>query len=142
MKEEEYSASVPIMTPTMMLGFMVSAMMTFDIGCESKNIDSFVRHESIKPLRDAIKRYSQTRKRRGYPWQKHLVGFQLDRLERLRRMRDSVAFPKTDFEHRLFAVGDMPSRTVDIVWEVFGLEPYGFRLTDQYRGRPLSLIHI
>lgn len=139
---EEYSASVPIMTPNMMLGFMISAMIAFDIGCDKADVESFVRDKSLDPLRGAIKVFSITGERPKYPWHKHFVGFQLDRLERLQKLRDSVDFPRTDFEHRLFAVGDFPSRTIDVVWEVFGLEPYGFRLTDKYCGQSFAFCMI
>jgi len=57
-------------------------------------------------------------------------------------LRKCVPEEVQPFEHLLIASGDSRSQTIDAVFRVFGVDPFGFRLTDCYRGEKFTCLLI
>jgi hypothetical protein len=56
-----------------------------------------------------------------------------------RKLRSSIHIKETQFEHVLFAAGSASYRTVDLVWLVFGFDPFGFRVCNDWDGGDFAL---
>jgi hypothetical protein len=137
--EMEFSRDIVTMSPTIELGFLISGLMTFD-AFRDDGIP-FTRSPSLVHIREAFYEYFQTGQLpQNVRWDKICLGFQFDRVEKLTRLRESVDFQSSKFEHQLFVFGDAISRTVDMVFCAFGIDPYGFRLSSTYTGKPFSYI--
>jgi hypothetical protein len=56
------------------------------------------------------------------------LGLQYEKVALYDHLRCQIPVPRTPFEHVLFVSADVASRTLDMVWLVFGFDPFGFRL--------------
>jgi len=59
---------------------------------------------------------------------------QYERIQIVNKIRAKVAYPSTPFEHVIIATGSASGRCVDLVWNIFGFDPFGFRLTESWTG--------
>lgn len=62
------------------------------------------------------------------------LGLQYEKLGLYQRIRAKCGVPVTPFEHVMYVASYPASKCLDIVWNVFGVDPFGFRLSTEWRG--------
>ncbi len=108
-----------------------SAMLTFDhLLIEHPN--RFTRSPVLAPLRNSIKEIIMGGADDSAFLRRVSLGVQYEKIDEYRKLRNEGGFSSTDFEHVLIVSANLPTRTLDLVFWVFGLEPYGFRLCDDW----------
>lgn len=126
-----------LISPLMELAALKSILLTFDC-MQSDQIDRFTRSPYLEKLR-AMVRASVEEKRVDFElFESHSLGIQLEKLALYEALRNSIPFERTPFEHVMLVSGNFAQRCLDAVWIVFGFEPFGFRLCNDYAGRDFS----
>ena len=119
-------------SPRVEIGFLVSALMTIDHFRDQSN--GFTRSDCISEIRNLVNSYFKERQLPAADWKRICLGMQFERCDMLNRLRDQASFTKSQYEHQIFVNGDPRSKTVDLIFHVFGNEPYGYRLSRNFEG--------
>ncbi len=67
-------------------------------------------------------------------WHSISLGIQYDKLEMINEIRSEISFNQTPFEHFLIASGNSSTKTIDIIFNIFNHEPWGFRVSNNWEG--------
>ena len=125
--------NVPAICAELEIALLKSTLLTFDHllgGAEA----SFSRHDRLAAVREFVKRAVTAGEINTLKCNRFSLGYQYERAGLYRKLRERMPTPETDFEHVLFAAGSASYRTVDLVWVVFGFDPFGFRLCVDWDG--------
>lgn len=68
------------------------------------------------------------------------LGIQYEKLSTYQRIRQSVSFDETPFEHVLIASADRSTRTIDLVWVFAQCDPYAFRICNDWDGDAFTYV--
>jgi hypothetical protein len=128
-----YTYDCPAIRPEIELAALKAPLLTFDHLLQHDS-ERFTRSEALVPLRDIILRAVTDGRIDPPTWHRYSLGLQYDRLAMYEEMRKQIPLPKTPFEHLLLVAGNHPARCIDIVWVILGFDPFGFRLTSDWRG--------
>ena len=124
---------IPAICAELEVALLKSALLTFDHllgGAES----SFARHTRLAAVRSFITRAVVAGEINSFECNRFSLGYQYHKVGLYRKLRKRIPMPETEFEHVLFAAGNAGYRTVDLVWDVFGFDPFGFRLCADWDG--------
>lgn len=67
------------------------------------------------------------------------LGIQYEKIGVYRSIRSKLGVPLSPFEHVMYVSSNLPTRTLDVVWNVFGIDPFGFRLSSNWNGDSFAL---
>jgi hypothetical protein len=124
---------VPAICAELEVALLKSTLLTFDHllgGAEA----SFARHDRLAAVRAFIKRAVIAGDIDSVECNRFSLGYQYGKAGLYRKLRKKMPMPETEFEHVLLAAGNAGCRTVDLVWVVFGFDPFGFRLCVDWDG--------
>lgn len=112
-----------------------AALLTFDElladGCDSAR---FTRHPVLGEVRDFVSGVANTGEFDHSVYDKCVMGLQYDKLANIEAVRRKKhPHHISEFEHILVASAEASTGCLDLVWSVFGLDPFGFRLTRKWR---------
>jgi len=116
------------------LAVLKSALLTFDHLLAGTGV-RFTRDSSLASVRSMVRAAIMDGDPAKELFFDHVWGIDYGILDTVRHIRDRYhECDPTAFEHILVAAGNAGQRTVDLVWCVFGFEPYRFRLTWSWHG--------
>ena len=122
------------------LAALKAVLTTFDhlLTDSSRN---FVRHDALRSLRETMRAAIMDRQPPAHAFMSRVVlGLQYDRTQGIDRIRAASGIPSSPFEHVMVASGRSATRTLDAVWNVFGCDPWGFRLCEDWRGEDFTCL--
>jgi hypothetical protein len=125
---------VPVVGAEIELAALKCSLLTFDHLLRD-HPNRFTRSESLDKTRAFVRDAIANRVIDGESFNKISLGLQYEKLPDYARLRHYMDMDRvTQFEHVLFAAGSIPNRCIDIVWVVFGFDPFGFRVSHDYHG--------
>lgn len=129
----------PVICREVELAVLKSILLTFDhLLCDSPH--RFSRHDSLEAIRTLIRNAVLSRTVDARLLGSVSLGLQYEKLGLYHDIRSKVSVPKTPFEHVLIANANGPCHCLDVVWLVFGFDPFGFRLTTDWRGELFTYV--
>jgi hypothetical protein len=131
--EREFFRNRLVIGPVIEVAAMKSAMLSFDHLLANDPGRRFIRHDSLAPARQFIRDAVTTMEYDGEDVHRFSLGIQYEKLELLQRLRDRAGGETQAFEHVLIASGNNATRTLDCVFWVAGIDPFGFRLSSDWR---------
>jgi hypothetical protein len=129
----------PLFNSRMELSLLKSALLSFDYFLSADRRNNFVRSPELLNLRQCINESVEKNVVDIHISSEIVMGVQFQNLRMYDDIRQRIAFPKTPFEHILICCGNPSTRTIDLVFNCFGFEPYSFRLCSNWRGEPFTL---
>ncbi len=118
---------VPIIGREIEIAALKSAVLTFDHMLRGSP-DQFTRGPELKRVREFIRDAVLTERPDENTLGELSFGLQYERRALYDRLRDQVNVPRTEFEHVLFASTRGGGQALQVVWLVFGFDPFGFQL--------------
>lgn len=118
---------VPIICREIEIAALKSAVLTFDHMLRGSP-DQFTRGSELKQVREFIRDAVLTERPDENTLGELSFGLQYERRALYDRLRDQVNVPRTEFEHVLFASTRGGGQALQVVWLVFGFDPFGFQL--------------
>ena len=131
--EQTYKVRCPVICHEIEVAVLKSALLTFDpmlAGIPNR----FTRSDQLAPVRRFIKEAVMDRRIDPMILNQMSMGLQYDRTGLYQRIRDRVDVERTPFEHFLIVATNLPGRCLELVWLVFGFDPFGFRLCQNWTG--------
>lgn len=125
--------SAPVILAELEIAALKCALLSFDHALAGED-NRFTRSDLLEEVRTFVADAVRTRSIDGERCNQYSLGMQYDRLEMYQQLRSQVDFPKSDFEHVLFVASNQACRCLDLVWIVFGFDPFGFRLSRRWNG--------
>lgn len=113
----------PVIAHEIEIAALRSAMLTFD-HCLDGNALRFTRDAQLDPVRRFVADAVTTRQIDSATLHGFSLGVQYEKLGLYKRLRQQVTVPPTAFEHVLFAAANSSGRCLDLVWSVFGIDPF------------------
>jgi hypothetical protein len=135
--EQVFRRKSPVICHEIEIAVLKSSLLTFD-HLLADNPNRFSRSVQLEPVRQFIR--DAVVDRRIDPTQLHQIsmGLQYDKMSLYDRLRNLINVPRTPFEHFLVVATNLPARCLELVWLVFGFDPFGFRLCTQWSGEQFS----
>ena len=130
----------PLVLPPLEVCALKCGMLTFDHLLAGYPSRRFTRLQKLDSVRKFVRDFVELGKVDPAPMHYHSLGMQYEKAARLQTIRDQIAVTPTPFEHVLIASGSRKRRCVDLVWSVFGFDPFGFRLTKAYDGDDFTCV--
>src|SRR5205823_5682655 len=118
---------VPVVCREYEIVALKSALLTFDHLLRGSP-DRFTRHPDLAPVREFIRDAVIGQRPDSKTLAQLSFGLQYEKRGLYDRLRGLISVPKTDFEHVLFVSTEGRKRTLELVWLVFGFDPFGFRI--------------
>jgi hypothetical protein len=131
--EREFFLNRLVIAPVIEIAALRSAMLSFDHLLANDPARRFTRHAALAPVRRFVREAVHTLRYDGADLHRFSLGIQYEKLAVLQRLRDRASGPRQPFEHVLIASANNATRTLDCVLWVAGIDPFGFRLTDDWR---------
>ncbi|MFO0915816.1 MAG: hypothetical protein U0795_22845 [Pirellulales bacterium] len=126
------TGKVHVVSPVLELAALKSLLLSFDhLLIDSPN--PFTRSADLALVREVV-RESVQREQAHELLHTLVLGIQLEKMELYAYLRQRMKVEQTPFEHVMLVGGNRAQRCIDGVWLVFGFEPFGFRLCDNYHG--------
>lgn len=130
---------VPLFDLDVEIAALKSILLTFDhLLFDSPN--RFTRAADLSIARDLVKDFVLHRKLDDDSYEEIVMGIQYDKIAELQQVRDASTKPITAFEHLMVASANQATKTIDAVWWIAGIDPYGFRLCRDWRGAPFTFL--
>jgi hypothetical protein len=104
--------------------------------------NNFVRSAEFGGVRDFIKRTVQNEYIDGAEWLKYCWGIQYEVENTVKKYTVDAGLSHGRFDHIIILSANPPTRTVDAVFVVAGVDPYCFRLYDNWRGRAFTKVFV
>jgi hypothetical protein len=118
---------VPIVCREFEIVALKSILLTFDHLLRGSS-DHFTRHPDLGPARDFIRDAVIGQRADAKALGQFSLGLQYEKRGLYDHLRSQVGVPTTDFEHVLFVSTEARTRTLEMVWLVFGFDPFGFQI--------------
>ncbi len=122
-----YHKKVPVITWELEFVALKSILLTFDHLLRGSP-DRFTRHVDLGPIREFIRATVEERRPPSRALAECSFGLQYGKRELYARLREQIDLPKSEFEHVLFVSTEARTRTLELVWLVFGFDPFGFQI--------------
>jgi hypothetical protein len=132
-----YFSKVPIVCREAEVTVLKSGLLTFDHLLKGSP-HRFTRDAALAPVRDFIRDAVSARRVDADTLHAISLGLQYEKVGLYRRLRNQLAFPQTPFEHLLLVATNQPGQCLELVWVVFGFDPFGFRLAVPWRGEQFA----
>lgn len=128
-----------LISPQIELAVLKAGLLSFDALLPSTT-DRFTRSPALQELRQTMRALIIEGADAGQFLGAVSMGIQYEKVDPLRKLRNQIDFPRSDFEHILIASANAPTRTLDLVVWLFEMDPYGFRLTAEWPGDGFTYI--
>jgi hypothetical protein len=133
------SVEVPLFDVDVEIAALKSILLTFDhLLLDRQN--RFTRTSNLSMARDLVKNFVLHGKLDDTSYEKIVLGIQYDKINELQQLRNTSSKPSTPFEHVMVVSANQSTRTVDAVWCIAGIDPYGFRLCGDWREAPFTFL--
>ncbi len=126
------------------LAALKSLLLTFDHLLRS-DPDRFTRSSALQPVREFVRRSVMSNDRVDpLLMQRFVLGLQYEPeyLALYEDLRREIVFPETPFEHVLMASANPATRTLDLVFWAFRVDPHAFRVCDDWQGDGFTYVAV
>lgn len=130
----EWFRGRPVVCSEIEVAAIKCTLLTFDELLAGDPEHRFTRSLRLEPVRTFVRDAILSRKLDGEALHRFSLGMQYDRLGALGRLRTALDIPPEPLEHLLVASGNGATRTLDAVWWLLGIDPFGFRLSQTWDG--------
>lgn len=133
----------PILEPRLEICALKCILATFDhfLREPPPSVPRFTRDPLLRSARELVRRQVHDAEADLQELSRVSLGIQYKKLELYRRLRgERIPLPPQEFEHLMLARANPYNGTLDAVWWVLGIDPFGFRLTSQWTGEPFTLM--
>jgi hypothetical protein len=127
----------PLVSPLAEVALIKSALLTFDHVLAGTPL-RFTRDASLSAVRESVRQVIIDKTEEFHRVTKFVLGLQEQKLPLLNKLRDQVPIVRSPFEHFLLASGNPGTRTIDVAWNIAGIETWGFRFSETWRGAPFT----
>jgi hypothetical protein len=135
----EVKVNVGILNHISEIAILKSCLIAFDATISSGE-KRFTRSPHLEEVRNFIRRVIMDGNNDISLLEKISLGIQYEKCLVLNNLRERVDGERQEFEHVLVATGDSVSGNLDIVWNIFGIDPYGFRVCTTWDGEDFTVI--
>ncbi len=134
-----YFRNRPVVLAEIEIAALKCALLTFD-HLLADHPFRFTRTPELEPVLRFVRECLETGDIDGELLNRYSLGVQYESLRRLEVLRSQFEPPAAPFEHILVAVGNVATRTLDVVWHVLGVDPFGFRLSRTWRQQAFTCV--
>jgi hypothetical protein len=127
---DEMKTRVQILGVKMELAILKAILLAFDITLEN-DPRRFTRSPSLDTVREMMVDAVQKESYDQFP-RRISLGIQYNKSQALEELRNRIDGQRQEFEHVLIGAGDTVKHTLDVVWNIFGVEPWGFRVSETW----------
>ncbi len=136
-----FYTNAPVIWKELEVAALTSTLLTFDHLTRDTG-RRFTRSDELLEARQFIRQAVDTRRiQDGEPLNRMSLGMQYENLELFRELRTKVSQDVSPFEHTLIASANVATRTLDLVWNAFGFDPFGFRFRN-WTGEGFTLVFV
>ena len=139
---DNFFVNRPLILPPLEVCALKCGMLTFDHLLARHPARRFTRLQQLDSVRKLVREFVLAGRVDPAPIGYHSLGMQYAKAIRLRSIRGQIPVSPRPFEHVLIASGSRRRRRIDMVWSVFGFDPFGFRLTKVYNGDDFTCVVI
>jgi len=133
--------NIPLLSQAMEIAALKAVLLAFDeLLADGPAHLRFTRSDHLANVRGLVRAVIMDDCLEQTPYEAHVMGLQLDKLPEIEQCRMMVDYPRTDFEHILIASADASTGCLDVVWSVFGIDPFGYRLTSEWKDSSFTCI--
>ncbi len=132
-----YHDDIPLCTTPAEISAIKCVLCSFDEVCQDKNPDFiFTRDESLAPIRTLVEESISNPENRINleSLDRHYLGVQLDAAENIKKSLSLFKHTRTAYEHIILISSNSAKKTIDVIWDLLGIEVHGIRLTNSWRG--------
>lgn len=123
-----FFVKAPVIWKDLEIAALVSILLTFDHLTNATEY-RFTRSEVTVEIRRMIEQVVLQNQPVDGDWLNSIsLGMQYEKLELYKSLRSRAGTPESPFEHTLIASANLPTQTLDLVWNAFGFDPFGFRI--------------
>jgi hypothetical protein len=137
-EQSTFRRKSPVICHEIEIAALKSGLLTFD-QMLAGDLGRFTRSDLLAPVRSFVRSAVMDRKIDSTTLHLTSMGLQYEKLGLYQRLRKQIAVPKTPFEHFLIVASNLPARCLELVWIIFGFDPFGFRLCTQWTGEQFAL---
>jgi hypothetical protein len=137
---ENWFRNRPLVLPPLEICALKCGLLTFDHLLARYPLRRFTRFPILDGVRKFVRECIELGTIHSGLMHRHSLGMQYEKVLRLQSIRDQLPVAPGPFEHVLIASGDRKRRRIDLVWSIFGFDPFGFRLTKDYHGDDFTCV--
>lgn len=133
----------PVLCPEIELAALKSVLLSFDHLLRHET-DRFTRSPALQSVREFVRAVIMDGKVDPKLMQRFILGLQYDSdyLELYESIRREAGVQETPFEHVLMASANSATRTLDLVFWAFRVDPHAFRVCDDWQGETFTYVAI
>jgi hypothetical protein len=135
------TVEVPLFDTDTEVAALKAILLTYD-HLLSDDPNRFTHTPQLHAARDLVKDFVLDGKLNGKSYDAIMLGIQYDKIRELQELRQYAAKPTTAFEHVMVVSAKQCTRTIDAVWWIAGVDPYGFRLCGNWRGASFTWLAV
>lgn len=125
------SFDVPLLNIEIEIAALKSILLTFD-HLQGNDPNRFTRTPNVARARSLVTDFIMKGQKTFECYGTTMMGLQYDKIHRLRQLRRQVSLDATPFEHVMVASANVATKTLDVVWWIASIDPYGFRLCNDW----------
>lgn len=136
-----FYSRVPVIWKELEVAALISILLTFDHLTRGTN-RRFTRSDELREVRGFVRKAIEDgRIGDGESLNRISLGMQYENIRLFRELRARVAQNESPFEHTLIASANVATCTLDLVWNAFGFDPFGFRIRN-WKGEAFTLVFV
>lgn len=132
---------VKVLHPEIDVALLKSILSVFDY-FEDNHPENYIRSEALKSVRNFVKDTVQHRAVNSDEWRKYCWGIQYESEGAIFNFLQKAKLTPGPFDHTLILSANPPTRTIDAIFFVSGVDPFCFRLTQKWSGRGFTKIFV
>jgi hypothetical protein len=121
------------MRPEIELSALKSVLLTFDHLLAASE-QRFTRSPDLEDVRKFVEAAIRTEDIDPVGFHRFSLGIQYESIPTIEKLRAEIDPPPAEFEHIMVASGNSATKTLDAVWLIAGIDPFGFRLSRNWNG--------
>jgi hypothetical protein len=123
------------------LAALKALLLTFDhllYSCPRR----FTRSPHLAPVLELVRQGVQAEPLNSSLYDSIVMGLQYEKLPEVEKLRLDLPISRTPFEHVMVVSGNSAEQTLDAIWCVAGIDPYGFRLSRSWTEYSFTLVFV
>lgn len=117
-------------------------VLTLDVMLRRKGLYNFIRSDECKEVRELLNLFIMERKKSEviHILNAVFMGLQIDCEQEMEKILSKAKCKETKFNHLIIISGNPATRTLDVLWKILGIETYGVRLSNNWRGEAFTYV--
>jgi hypothetical protein len=132
---------VKVLHPEIDVALLKSILSVFDY-FEDNHPENYIRSDALKDVRQFVKDTVKLRLVNSVEWRKYCWGIQYESERIIFNLLQKAKLMPGPFDHTLVLSANPPTRTIDAIFLVAGIDPFCFRLTQEWAGRGFTKVFV